>query len=75
MEIIRNGQKVWPYCKECGCRLNISGTLVQHWYGDIEHVSPVEMIVRTDARGCHCSRVVDFWIACNGELDHLAMAQ
>lgn len=51
MKMVRNGQKVWPYCSECGCRLAISKTindeaLLCHW-GSYD----------TDMRGCVCSLV------------------
>lgn len=50
VKFVRDGKLVWPFCEECGCRLNISnGTryterLLTH-YG---------MHPNKDARGCSC---------------------
>lgn len=41
---IRDGQRVVPTCDMCGCRLSISETQMQHFYGDNQR----------DARGCLC---------------------
>jgi hypothetical protein len=54
---IRDGQKVWPYCTECGCRLMLyphddEWTWVTH-YGEGQSWFTLER----DARGCICSLV------------------
>ncbi len=61
MKTVRNGQKVWPYCEECGCRLQVSGNLAQHWWGEKEETAPHTFTVYSDARGCRCSSLIDFW--------------
>ena len=56
VNLIRDGQKVWPYCTECGCRLNLA--VMEEWtwlfhYGNGEK----------DARGCNCSLVAqNLWV-------------
>lgn len=62
MLTVRDGQKVWPYCEECGCRLTGETGIIGHWWGKVEKVSPMEQIVYTDARGHNCSKLIDFWI-------------
>ena len=30
MKTVRNGQRVWPYCSSCGCRLEIAESSGAH---------------------------------------------
>lgn len=43
---VREGKKVWPFCSDCGCRIN-----KETWYhfGDGEF-----FFSEKDARGCKC---------------------
>lgn len=66
METVRNGQRVWPFCSECGCRLeifenNIFVTLRHFWGNQITQ----------DARGCRCSKINLEWSLIKGEITHL----
>lgn len=58
METVRNGQKVWPYCGECGCRLDIVRI-----HGDLIFVSHFGPWDYTDARGCKCPSIGKYWIS------------
>ena len=63
---IRNSQKVWPTCPECGCRLEIFENSVfvtlKHFDGNL---------VDKDARGCKCISINDEWTFFNsGSLSH-----
>lgn len=62
MKTVRDGQKVWPYCEECGCRLQVAGNFVGHWYGETKITGLHEITVISDARGCKCSKLIDFWV-------------
>lgn len=57
MKMVRDGQKVWPYCEECGCRLEVNPIL---WYEfkahDILRHFPGETF-ETDGRGHKCSKI------------------
>ena len=52
VSLIRDGKLVWPYCNECGCRLDFSvmdkWTCVAHYGQGLE-----------DGRGHGCSRVLN----------------
>lgn len=50
-EFMRDGQHVWPYCQECGCRLNITHSN----YPNEFVLSHFGMSPDKDARGCKCS--------------------
>jgi hypothetical protein len=51
---VRDGQKVWPTCPECGCRLrNLSGFILTHFHNDEDE--------EHDARGCKCPLVNEMW--------------
>lgn len=57
VNIVRDGQKVWPTCPECGCRLNLGFmeefTCLFH-FGESSEI---------DARGCSCSLLHKFfWV-------------
>lgn len=56
METVRDGQKVWPYCSRCGCRLQLSylfkeknTVIAYHYYGSFD----------TDSRGHKCKSVFE----------------
>lgn len=49
MKMVRDGQKVWPYCHECGCRLEKVDDYFRH-FGFAPYVE-------RDARGCLCSHI------------------
>lgn len=61
MKTIRDGQKVWPYCENCGCRLDyedFSNTEYKffhfsswQWEGDF-----------ADRRGHSCKNLFASWI-------------
>jgi hypothetical protein len=48
VNVVRDGQKVWPTCPECGCRLNIE--VMEEW----TCLSHFGMDSEKDARGCIC---------------------
>jgi hypothetical protein len=54
MLTIRNGQKVWPYCPECGCRLAVTEFIHQEGIAQVTHFG---WQVDRDPRGCLCSKV------------------
>lgn len=49
---VRDGQKVWPTCAECGCRLQKAAGYWIHFIGEVEG---------KDARGCICKYVNSLW--------------
>jgi len=51
-EFMRDGVKVWPYCSDCGCRLNI----VPGNYSNEVTLVHFGMSPTKDARGCICSK-------------------
>lgn len=60
MKTVRDSKKVWPYCGDCGCRLDYmeySRTELKffHFNGD-SHWS-------FDAAGCHCPKLFQAWVA------------
>lgn len=73
--LVRNGQKVWPTCPDCGCRLQIVDDgpkyILWHFLGKVTHVSLTEQKWHTDARGCKCPSLVDFWIFEREQLEFL----
>jgi len=52
VKFMRDGLKVWPYCSECGCRLNIRSTAMR---GEMA-LSHFGMHPVKDARGCICPK-------------------
>lgn len=64
MKTVRNGQKVWPYCSECGCRLEIfeNGMFVS-----LRHFGSFDK----DARGHKCSKLDLEWTHTKGLITHL----
>jgi len=75
--LVRNGQKVWPTCPDCGCRLQIINDgpnyMLWHFLGKITNVSPTHQIWETDARGCKCMSLVEFWIVERSQLDYIGV--
>lgn len=59
MKTVRDGQRVWPYCSECGCRANVipyaDGYVLKHFHGAWSTYSPHII----DARGCRCDTYFD----------------
>lgn len=60
MQIVRDSQKVWPHCTDCGCRLkpaidkyNDSQIYLSHYEG---------FYWGEDARGCRCKMVRKAWV-------------
>lgn len=52
MQTVRDGKKVWPYCSECGCRLNkVAEGVLTHFQGTYIK----------DARGCICKEYRFIW--------------
>lgn len=37
--IVRGGQKVWPYCLECGCRLRVTSSEDGFWITHYDNCS------------------------------------
>jgi hypothetical protein len=73
MKTVRNGQKVWPYCSDCGCRLEVNWVfenteqehaLVVHFY---------DGIINKDARGHSCSLVDKMYLANRKMLAHIGV--
>lgn len=65
VQIVRNGQKVWPTCISCGCRLelfenNMFVTAQHFWGGSIK-----------DARGCRCPQLTFEWSILKRNISHL----
>ena len=60
MEMVRDGQIVWPYCEECGCRLNISGSKERSWVGKVLLTHYTNLEYNRDARGHKCTKLFDF---------------
>jgi hypothetical protein len=53
VKFTRDGIRVWPYCEECGCRLNILTDNLLRTEVMLVHFSKG---LRTDARGCVCGK-------------------
>lgn len=53
MQTVRNGQKVWPTCPSCGCRLEV-GTKTYGGYHHAIHFGALNTKGLVDARGCKC---------------------
>lgn len=53
-EFTRDGNHVWPYCSECGCRLQI--TKQNSWLNEYR-LTHFGLSPTVDARGCKCSRL------------------
>jgi len=64
MLTIRDGRRVWPYCSECGCRLEIFENDV---FLTFRHFGSSENL---DARGCLCSRISLEWSIDKGLRSH-----
>jgi hypothetical protein len=64
IQLVRDGQKVWPTCPECGCRLEI---LENYLFVTLRHFG----LGRKDARGCACSYIDDEWTTQKKEISHL----
>lgn len=59
MKLVRNGQKVWPTCPECGCRLDIVDDGAVYFFWHFTHrYNPWYQ----DARGCKCSNLFEHWV-------------
>ena len=58
MKTVREGQIVWPYCGECGCRLWVGGYAPK--LVAIEHF--MEWLDDKDARGHECTLLYEQWI-------------
>ena len=65
IETVRAGQKVWPTCPKCGCRLEIldNGKVInlRHFWGGLTK----------DARGCVCMALNLEWAIIKKEISHL----
>lgn len=64
MKLIRDGQKVWPYCDECGCRLAISHVPTSDNYEGLFRLSHFirDFDADIDARGHACSNINHTWL-------------
>ena len=63
VQFIRDGKIVWPYCDECGCRLdimNIKGLYTVSHFGQMGWD-------RKDSRGCRCSKL-EHWSFLNHKI-------
>ena len=60
---VRNGQRVWPTCPECGCRLEY---LENGMFINLLHFG----LGPKDARGHACSYIDDEWTFLKGEVTH-----
>jgi len=59
---VRNGQRVWPTCPDCGCRLEF---LENGMFINLRHFGwPV------DAKGHKCEYIDDEWTYLKGEISH-----
>lgn len=63
---IRNGQKVWPTCSECGCRLKIITPNKGIWEGAL-FLNHFEGVDNRDARGCICADIDTYYIYKDGK--------
>lgn len=72
MKTVRDGQKVWPYCSDCGCRLEIHHAfqytdqhhiLYTHYGGDQDR----------DSRGHTCKSVDKLWISSPKLIAHIGV--
>lgn len=77
MKLIRDGKRVWPTCSKCGCRLQIKADgpkyMLSHFIGESTKVSYNEVVWHTDARGCKCPALIDFWMIEKKQLAHIGM--
>jgi hypothetical protein len=60
MKTVRDGQIVWPYCAECGCRLNINEWSDKRKAPVITHFMKAFQNGK-DARGHKCSLIYEYW--------------
>ena len=63
---VREGQKVWPMCPECGCRLNI---FTNSMFATLRHFEG--NLFDRDARGCKCERLNSEWTVFINNITHL----
>ena len=63
VEFVRNGQKVWPTCPECGCRLEMDGDTTEPDSEII--VYHYQYHPDRDARGHKCNLLSDYWLWTN----------
>jgi hypothetical protein len=69
MKTVRNGQKVWPFCPECGCRLSITQITIKTVEKlRIEHYS---FGIRLDERGHDCLLIGSEWFVLPETLSYL----
>ena len=52
VKLVRDGKLVWPYCSECGCRLNFS--VMEKWTWLFHFGRGLK-----DPRGHMCSKILD----------------
>lgn len=69
MKLVRNGQKVWPYCPECGCRLAI--TYEDNDWPMVDHFG----WGNKDERGHECSLIGKGWITSPESVAHILVPQ
>lgn len=65
MKTVRDGRKVWPYCTECGCRLEIDQVAAYYFEGHhtLAHFNGGwGKNSWVDARGHSCSKITNKWI-------------
>jgi hypothetical protein len=60
---VRNGQRVWPTCPSCGCRLEF---LENGMFINLRHFGAIQ----EDARGHKCEYLEDEWTFIKGETSH-----
>jgi hypothetical protein len=53
VKYMRDGIKVWPYCSDCGCRLNITKGPWESEY----RLTHFGLSGTVDARGCKCPKL------------------
>lgn len=56
---VRNGQKVWPTCPACGCRLDIIDDGLAYFLWHFPHKYN---FLEVDAKGCKCVNLYEHWI-------------
>ena len=63
--MVRNGQKVWPTCPTCGCRLEF---FENSMFYALRHFG--EGLDKRDARGCKCPDIDLEVNTLKGEISH-----
>ena len=66
MKLVRDGQKVWPYCSNCDCRLDFEEVGVHEY-----RVAHFGMHPEKDARGHRCSDRYKAWLLPKYKLHHI----